>query len=139
IADPKKMLISFFNLKKEQTLQEADSRLKDILQESADLSLWVSLEKLGQYASSYYPLGSQIDLKETFLTATCNFEKGKINLDTRYHSNPAVSEKTSFAKGSITKEVAKAIPSRSPVALLGLSLDIDKLYAYLQEQNMIAN
>src|SRR5690606_29201326 len=85
VTDPAKTMVSFFNLKREQTVQEADSRLKDILHENADLSLWFNLEKLGQYASTYFPLGTQVDLKESFLTATCNFEKGKINLDTRYH------------------------------------------------------
>lgn len=132
-------LISFFNTKKENSLQEADKNFKDLQNDNSDIRLWVNLEKFGKQASNYTPMGPGMDFKNTYITANCNFEKGQILINSKYHSNPDAKDKLDLTSGSLGKDIANAIPANSLVAMLGLSLDMDKIYAYLEKGNYVAN
>jgi hypothetical protein len=135
----KEKLLSFFNTQKENSLQEADKNFKDLQNDNSDIKLWVNLEKFGRQASNYSPMGPGMDFKQTFVTANCNFEKGQILINSKYHTNPEAKDKLDLTSGSLGKDIAQAIPANSLVAMFGLSLDMDKIYTYLEKGNYVAN
>lgn len=135
----KEKLLSFFNLKKDESLVENDKNFKELQKTGGDITFFMNMEKIGKLASNYNPSAAAIDFKETFVTAVCNFEKGQIVINTNYHANKETAEKLSLTKANLSKDIAAVLPGKSVIAMLGLSLDMDKLYAYLQKENLTAN
>ena len=138
-AASKEKLLSLFNIQKENSLQETNKNFKDLQSDNSDILLWMNLEKFGKQAANYSPVGPGMDFKQTYVTANCNFEKGQILINSKYHSNPEAKEKLDLTRGSLGEDIVNAIPANSLVAMLGLSLDMDKIYAYLEKGNYVAN
>jgi hypothetical protein len=138
-ANPKEKLVSFFNLKKEESLVENDKNFKDLQKSAADITFYLNMENIGKLAAAYNPTAGAINFKETFLTATCNFEKGQIVINTNYHANKETAEKLSLTKSNLSKDIVSVLPGKSIIAMLGLSLDMDKIYTYLEKEKLTAN
>ena len=135
--NPKETLSFLVNLKEEESLGAHSKTFGDLEGEAADVSLWVSFDGLEKMVPQYGVSGTGMDLTETFLTAGCNFEDGQIVIDSKYISNEEMSEKFAFVKPSVSSQVADQLPGKSVVSMLGFALDMDKVYAYLEQENLV--
>jgi hypothetical protein len=135
--NPKETLSFLANLKDEESLGSQSKTFDDLENQAADISLWVSFEGLDKLVPQYGMANPGINLAETFLTAACNFEDGQIVIDSKYISNEEMSEKFAFVKPSVSEQVAGQLPGKSVVGMLGFALDMEMVYAYLEEQNLI--
>lgn len=131
----KERAVSFFNLKKEETLAE-NKNFTNLLKQSADISLWMNFEKLGKFAAKEQPYFASVDFKDTYFNATCNFEKGQMLINSKGYYNKSVADKLYFSKAGLSKEVAEAAPAKSLIAALGLGLDMNKIYATLEASKL---
>jgi len=130
--------LSILKTKKEESLAANDKNFATLLKQNADISFWMNFEKLGKLAQAYSPTTAPVNFKDTYLTAACNFEKGQVLINTKYHANKEISEKLNFAKDNISKDLASVVPGKSLVGLFGLALDMNKFYTYLNTEKLLA-
>jgi hypothetical protein len=134
--NPKETLLSLANLKKEESLASNSDSFKALEKESADIACWVSFEDF----QKLIPAGvtpTTINLKETFLTATCNFENGQIVVDTKYTTNNETATKLNFIKANVSNDVSNALPGNSVIAMMGFAIDMEKTYNYLEQEKLL--
>ena len=137
-VSPKDKVLSFFNLKKEESLAENDKNFAELQKKSADISLWLSFESLHKKVAAINPATAGLNLKETYLTATCTFEKGQILVDANYHPNKEGTEILALGKDGLSQDVVNALNGKSVIGMMGFALDMTKVYAYLEKEKMVA-
>ena len=140
--NPKETILALANLKKEESLASNSKAFSDLENEKADIACWVSFEDFQKVIPQYgmamgAPGLASMNLKETFVTATCNFEDGQIVIGSKYMTNDEMTKKFNFIKPNISKDVAQALPGKSVIAMMGFGIDMNKLYAYLEEQKLL--
>lgn len=135
----KDRVLGFFNLKPEESLAENDNKFKELQSETADISFWMSFEKIAELASKYNPAAAGMNFKDTYMTAVCNFENGQVVVNSNYHANKELAEKLAIGKDNIEKSLIGAVPGKSVISLLSFSMNMEKLYAYLQKENLTAS
>jgi hypothetical protein len=133
----KELALNAANLKEENSLAANNSVFADLEKESADISCWVNFENLEKLIPAYAATTGMFNFKETYLTATCNFEDGQIVVKSKYTTNKEAAEKLTFVRSSVSKELASTLPGHSVIGMLGFALDMEKIYAYLDKEKMM--
>jgi hypothetical protein len=135
-SNDKEALLKLANLKKEESLAANSDTFKELEKQDADIACWMSFEAFQKFVPQAGIPTANINLKETFMTATCNFEDGQVVVDTKYQGNEEMLKKFNFIKDNVSSEVAGAMPGKSVIGMLGFALDMDKMYAYLEAEKL---
>jgi hypothetical protein len=136
----KETAITLMNLEKENSLAANNAMFSDLEKEAADISFWANFSDFDKLAQAYGQganPAAMINLKETYLAATCNFEDGQVVVNTKYTTNKENAEKMSFIKQSVSTEVANALPGQTVIGMLGMALDMPKIQAYLEKEKLL--
>ena len=138
-ADLKERVLAFYNLKKEESLAENDKNFAALQNETADISFWMSFEKIAELAAKYNPMAAGMNFKETYFSAACNFEDGQIVVNSNYHANKDLAEKLGIGKDNVNKDLVGVVPGKALISMLSMAIDMNKLYAYLEKENLLTN
>ena len=133
----KETALSIINLKKEESLASVNDSFKESMKADADISAWMSFEDLMKMVPQYNSTMQTANLKETFMTGTCNFEDGEIVVEGKYTMNPEMAAKFNFYKASISNDVISVMPGKSLIGMFGFALDMEKIYTYLENEKLL--
>jgi hypothetical protein len=133
----KETILAIANQKEGESLASNSDSFKELEDKHTDVALWASFESFEKLIPPGTMPASNMNLKETFLTASCNFEDGQIVVDTKYYTNKEMAEKFAFIKQNVSNEVADALPGKSVIGMFGFALDMDKVYGYLEQEKLV--
>ncbi|WP_165824085.1 DUF4836 family protein [Pseudochryseolinea flava] len=136
-TNDKEKLMAIANLKKEESLIATSETFKDLEKQTADIAWWMNFEGFQNFIPQTGMPGSNFNLKETFMMATCNFEDGQVVVDTKYQGNDEMLKKFNFIKNNVSNDVAGAMPGKTVIGMAGFGLDMDALYQYLESEHLV--
>jgi hypothetical protein len=135
-SNDKEKLMNLVNLKKEESLAANNDTFKDLEGQEADVAFFLNFEPFEKYGAQTGMPMANFNLKETFMTATCNFEDGQVVVDTKYTGNDEMVKKFNFMKGNVGDEVIAALPGKTVIGMASFAIDMDKVYTYLEGEKL---
>ncbi|MFL5728682.1 MAG: DUF4836 family protein, partial [Cytophagaceae bacterium] len=139
-ADLKAKLTALFATKPEESLLETNQIFKDLQNEKADINVWLDFENLGKAvsASGIHPSAADVKIKDSYMTAVLNFENGQVVIDSKYYDNNEESKKyKEVFKDNVSQDVVGNMPGQNIVGMIGLAVDMKKLYTVLDNQKLL--
>jgi hypothetical protein len=137
-ADIKAKLIALFSTKSEESLLETNQIFKDLQNEKSDMTVWMDFENLSKAAANLHPSAAGVKIKDSYMTATLNFENGQVVLDSKYYDNNEESKKyKEVFKDNVSADVISGVPGQTVIGMLSLAVDMKKLYTVLDSQQLL--
>jgi hypothetical protein len=134
----KETAVALVNLKKDESVV-GQATFADVEKLEADIAFWMNLDAIQTLIpqSPYAPPTPPMNLKDSYVTATCNFEDGQIVIDGKTYANDEMAKTYNLLKPSVKSEIVETVPGSSVIALAGFGLDMGALTTYLESQNML--
>ncbi len=136
----KAKLKELFTQPEENSLAAANDKFQALLKEEADISLYLSYEKLGDVLkqTAQMPLMAGTSFKDTYLTAVVNFENGKIVSDAKIYNNEENTKKAKeLYKAAVSKDLVQAQPGGEVIAFMSFGINMDPVVSYLKEAQLL--
>jgi hypothetical protein len=134
----KETAASLANLKKEESIVGVTT-FDEVEKLDADIALWVNMGGIQSLVpqSPYAASTTQMNLTDSYVTATCNFEDGQIVFDAKTFANEDMAKKYNFMKANVKPEIIEAIPGSSVIGLGGFGIEIPTLTSYLESEKLL--
>lgn len=140
IADQngKETALTLANLKKEESVVGV-ATFAEVEKLDADISFWMNLDGIQSLVpqSPYGPVTPQVNFKDSYVTATCNFEDGQIVIEGKTFANEEMAKTYNLLLPTVKTEIVQAVPGSSVIALAGFGIDMSALEKYLESQNLL--
>jgi hypothetical protein len=127
-----------FSLKEENSLGK-EEKFTDLMKTTGDVHFWFNVEALGLSSSDMPGMAalSMINFKKIYegsrVTATINFENGKINADfTSYAGKEMTAIMKKYSGDKINSDMVKRVPSNNVAALFALNFKPEGIREYLK-------
>ncbi len=137
----KQLVFYIFELPKESSLYEQNKEFKNLQSEKFDIATWVNVtkyEKTGErFISSLTPFSTPIKLKDNYLTASTNFEKGEILTSTKYSMNESFTQFKGFFKNEVNSALISSFPIKNPLAMFAMGFSPKGLQEALKGNGLV--
>ena len=119
-------LKTIFATKEGESLMNSDDRVKKIFAEQHDFLMWMDASKMAETHENTSLAGPT--LKDNFVTASFDFNKGEIVFDCKgYLQDNVINNYGKVLNKGVSNQMVSNIPGPNPLALLSLSLNIPEI------------
>jgi hypothetical protein len=134
----KESAVSLANLKKEESIAGVKT-FDEVEAKEADIAFWMNMEAIQTLIpqSPYAPATTQMNLKDSYVTAVCNFEDGQIVFDGTTYANEEMAKKYNLLKPTVKSEIIQTLPGSSVIAIAGFGIDMSAFAAYLESEKLL--
>jgi hypothetical protein len=136
VDELKQQLIQVYNLPFKQSLAQNNDYFNQLKDKSYDMLFWLDASKAGNTRSILS--GSGV-LKDNYLGAVLNFEKGEVVFDGNFVSgNQAFGKYNDLMDKKVNQEFIKHVPALSPITTFALKLNLGTVKKMMQDSNSLA-
>ena len=129
--------------KKHHTLFADNENFRKLIEQSADITMWGSMEKMAESnklneATTTASMASNVDpeeLKNTYYNSVLNFNDGEIKWDFSYYMNEQnLADYNRIVDKKFNREILTKIPGKSVIAAGGGAVNVNKLWEKMKEE-----
>ena len=130
---------AIFSLKENNSLAK-DDKFSHLLKEEGDLHFWINIEQLSQGISANKMMAMvNVDkfYKDNTMTATANFENGKIKIATNNYVGDELSNiYKKYSGGKVNEDMLKHMPGKDIVGVMAISFKPEVIREILKMMNL---
>ncbi len=124
------------------SLLKDKKKAKELMASKQDIALWLDLAKMTESAKSFQNMvpGAQLSKYDPALyegsemTATLNFEKGKVVLNSDTYGGKALKQKLGNLSREVDGKFIKEVPGTGELAFLAFAVNPKELYKLIEEE-----
>lgn len=139
--DLKDKLQKHRDLPESESLIKNNEQLQDLLKEHYDIATWVNMNHFTPPIKHYlrsFLLPIDLNLDKNYITSITKFEDGEVNIDMNFHNlNSSFKDYKPMLKGEIDKKLIENSPVKSPIAVVGLGLNMQNIQKTINSWNLI--